>query len=191
MFVCLFVCLLTCLFFILVILGHPHEYTLKISWGSDLIWLRYSGSKNVYLFVCLFVDLFFYFNHLGTPTGIYPEHFIKIGPSKILFICFFVCLFVALFVFFNHLGTPTGMYPEKFVKIQLDLAEIYRILKNVYLFVCLFVCLLTCLFFILIIPQEYTLRISRGSNLIWLRYCLIFVCLFVCLFVSWPVCFLF
>ena len=27
-----------------------------------------------------FIDLFFfYFNHLGTPTGIYPENFVKIG----------------------------------------------------------------------------------------------------------------
>ena len=37
------------------------------------------------------------------------------------------------------------------MKIRLDLAEIYRIFKNVYLFVCLFVCLLTGWFFILII----------------------------------------
>ena len=65
-----------------------------------------------------------------------------------MFICLFVCLVVDLFVFYlYHLGTPTGIYPENFMKIQLDLAEIYRILKNVYLFVCLFVCLLTCLFF--------------------------------------------
>ena len=94
--------------------------------------------------------------------------------NGLMFICLFVFLFVELFVFyFNHLGTPTGIYPENFVKIGLDLAEIYRILKNVYLFVCLFVCLLNCLFFILIIlghPQEYTLKISWGSDLIWLRY---------------------
>ena len=32
------------------------------------------------MFVCLFVDRFvFYFNHLGTPTGIYPENFVKIS----------------------------------------------------------------------------------------------------------------
>ena len=95
-------------------------------------------------------------------------------------------MLVDLFIFyFNHLGTPTGMYPENFMKIQLDLAEIYRIFKNVYLFVCL----LTCRFFIFIIlghPQEYTLKISRGSDLIWLRYSgsknvYLFVCLFVCL----------
>merc|ERR1711875_68705 len=83
MFVCLFVSLLTCLFFILIFLGHPHENTLKISRGSDLIWLRYSGSKRclfVCLFVRLFVDLFvFYFNHLRTTTGIYPENFMRIG----------------------------------------------------------------------------------------------------------------
>ena len=35
--------------------------------------------KNIYLFVCLFVDLFvFYFNYLGTPTEIYPKNFVKI-----------------------------------------------------------------------------------------------------------------
>ena len=104
-----------------------------------------------------------------------------------MLVCLFVCLFVDPFVFyFNHLGTPTGMYPENFVKIRLDLAELYRILKKVYLFICL----LTCLFFILIFlrhPHEYTLKISRGSELIWQRYsrskkCL-FVCLFICLFI--------
>ena len=100
----------------------------------------------------------------------------------------FIYLLVFLFVFyFNHLGTPTEIYSENFVNIRLDLAEIYRIFKNVYLFVCL----LSCLFFILIIlghPQKYTLKISWRSDLIWLRYsrsktCL-FVCLFVCLFID-------
>ena len=47
-----------------------------------MIWLRYLGSKNVYLFICLFVYLliclFFYFNHLGTPTVTYPKNFVKI-----------------------------------------------------------------------------------------------------------------
>ena len=115
LFVCLFVCLLTRLFFILIILGHPQEYTLKISRGSDLIWLRYSGSKNVYLFVylfvCLLTCLFFSFNPLGTHTGIYPENFVKIplDLAEILrirkldwkmFICLFVCLFVYIFVCF-------------------------------------------------------------------------------------------
>ena len=89
----------------LIILEHPQEYTLKISRGSDLIWLRYSGSKKclfVCLFVRLFVDLFiFYFNHLGRPTGIYPENFVKIG----LHLCLFVCPFVSFC--FNQLGTPT------------------------------------------------------------------------------------
>ena len=56
-----------------------------------------------------------------------------------MFICLFVCLFVYIFVFyFNHLGTPTWTYPENFVKIRLDLAEIYRIFKK--MFICLFVC---------------------------------------------------
>ena len=82
LFVWLFVCLIIDLFFILIIFGHPQKYTLKISWRSNLIWLRYSRSKMclfVCFFVCLFVDLFvFYFNCLGTPTGIYPENFVKI-----------------------------------------------------------------------------------------------------------------
>ena len=155
----------------------------------------------------MFVDLFvFYFNHLGTPTGIYPENFVKIGLDlaeiyrilkKCLFVCLYVCLFVELFVFYlNLLRTYTGIYPENFVRIGLDLAEILSIYKNVYLFVCLFVCLLTGLFFILIIlehQQEYTLQISWRSDLIWLRYLgsKMFICLFVCLFVYWFVSFLF
>ena len=65
-----------------------------------------------FLFVCLFVGLFvFYFNHLRTPTGIYPENFMKIplDLAEILrirkldwkmFICLFVCLFVYIFVCF-------------------------------------------------------------------------------------------
>ena len=84
----------------------------------------------------MFVDLFvFYFNHLRTPTGIYPENFVKIGLDlaeiykifKKMFICLFVCLFVFCFFYFNHLGTPTESSPENFVEIQLDLAEIFRI----------------------------------------------------------------
>ena len=80
---CLFVWLFVCLFidlfvFILIILGYPQEYTLKISWGLDLIWQRYLGSKNVYfLFVCLLICLFYYFTHIWIPTGIYPQHFAK------------------------------------------------------------------------------------------------------------------
>ena len=30
------------------------------------------------LFVCLLICLFFYFNHLGIPTGIYPQNLVKI-----------------------------------------------------------------------------------------------------------------
>ena len=43
-------------------------------------------------------------------------------------------MFVFLFVygFFNHHGTPKGSFPENFVKIRLDMAEIYRILKNLF-----------------------------------------------------------
>ena len=112
-----------------------------------------------------------------------------------MFVCLSVCLLTCFF-YFNQLGTPTGIYPENFVKIGLNLAEIYRILKNVYLFVCLFVSLLNCLFFFILIilghPQEFTLKFSWRSDLIWLRYSgsqKMFICLFVCLFVCWPVCF--
>ena len=130
---CLFVCLFV--FFILIILEHPQEYTLKIPWRSDLIWLRYIGFlKNVYLFVYLFVDLlFFILIILGHPQ----EYNLKIlrgsdliwlrysGSKKCLFVCLCVCLFVNMLVFyFHHLGTPTGICPENFMKIRLDLAEI-------------------------------------------------------------------
>ena len=179
MFVCLFVCLLTGLFFILIILELPQEYNLKISWRSHLIWLRYFGSKIfIFLFVCLFVFVLIILRHRQEVTlknsWISDLIWLRYSRSKTCLFCLFVCLFVFdLFFYFNHLGTPIGIYPENFMKIGLYLAEIYRILKNVYLFVCLFVCLLNCLFFILIIlghPQEYTLKISWGSDLIWLRY---------------------
>ena len=91
----------------------------------------------------MFVDRFvFYFNHLGTPTGIYPENFVKIplDLAEILrirkldwkmFICLFVCLFVYIFVIFcfNHRRIPKGSFTQNFVKIGLDLAEILRISK--------------------------------------------------------------
>ena len=42
------------------------------------------GQKDIemvmYLFVfCLFMELFFCFNHFGTPKGSFPESFLKIG----------------------------------------------------------------------------------------------------------------
>ena len=112
---CLFVCLFIDLFFILIILGCPHEYTLQISWWSDLIWLIYLGFIFLFfvgLFVCLFIDLFgFCFSHSGTPTESSSENFvnIRLDLADILrirkldlemFICLFVCLFVHRFVFF-------------------------------------------------------------------------------------------
>merc|ERR1712215_192010 len=126
-------------------------------------------------FFCLFFVgrfVFFYFNHLGTPTGIYPENFVKIGLDlaeiyRILKnIYFFVCLFVCLltgFFYFNHLGSPTGIYPENFVKIPLDLAEILRIRKLDWkMFTCLFVCFF-CLYiryFFALIIIEYPKKVS-------------------------------
>ena len=138
----------------------------------DLIWLRYSGSKKS-LFVCLFVDLFvFYFNHLGTPPGIYPENLVKIGLD-----CFFILII---------LGHPQ----EVTLKIlwRSDLIWL-RYLGSKKMFICLFVCLFVywfVCFFILIIlgnPREYTPKISWGSDLIYLRYLGYNKCLFVCLFV--------
>ena len=41
LFVCLFVCLFIRYFFALIIVEYPKEVSLKISWRSDLIWLRY------------------------------------------------------------------------------------------------------------------------------------------------------
>ena len=137
----MFVCLLVYhfVFFILIILGYPKKYTLKILWRSDLIWLRYIGSK---MFICLFVCLFVY-RFVCFFVLIFVGHQQKV-PLKILwrfnliwlrylgskmFICLFVCLFVYWLVcfYFNHLGTPTWIYPKIFVKIWLDLADIYRI----------------------------------------------------------------
>ena len=72
LFVCLFDCLfvdLFCFYFILIILEHPQEYTLKILWRLDLIWLRYIGFLNMFicLFVCLLNCLFFILIILGPP----------------------------------------------------------------------------------------------------------------------------
>ena len=61
------------------------------------------------LFVsCLFIDLFvYYFNHLGTPTGKYPENFVKISLDLAEIIRIrkldwkmFICLFVYIFICF-------------------------------------------------------------------------------------------
>ena len=115
MFVCLFVCLFFELFvFILIILGHPQKYTLKISWRSDLIWLRYIGFLKMFICCCLFVCLlncfFFYNNCHRTPTGIYPENFMRIGLdlAEIKNVCLFACLCVNRLVFFIFiiLGHP-------------------------------------------------------------------------------------
>ena len=105
-----------------------------------------------------------------------------------MFVCLFVCWPVCFY--FNHLNTPTGLYLETFVKIRLDLAEIYRILKNVHLFVCLFVCFLTCLFFYFnhlrtpkgIYPENFV-KIGLDLAQIYriLKNVYLFVCMFVCL----------
>ena len=77
-----------------------------------------------------------------------------------LFLYGFVCFF-ALFVCFIYHEAPTVSFPESFVKIGIDLAEISRILKKVYLFVWLFICVWICLFFVLIIvghPYDVSLK---------------------------------
>ena len=103
-----------------------------------------------------------------------------------MFICLFVCLWCCSVFCFNHHGTPTGRFPERFVKVQIDLAEIFRISK------CLFICLFICFeeFFVLIIvgyPQDVSLKVYEdltwfGWDIKDLKKCLI-VCLFIDLFV--------
>ena len=116
-------------------------------WRSNLIWLRYLGSKIfICLFVCLLICLYFILIILGYPQEYTLEIlwrsnliWLRYIGSKNVYL--FFCLFIDLFVFyFNNLGTTTGSYPENFVKIGLDLAEIIRILK-------MFICLLICSFF--------------------------------------------
>ena len=127
-----------------------------------------NGALLVYGFVLS------YFFHHWTPTGSFPESFVKIrlDLAEILrirnldwkwLICLFVCLFVYKLFCFNHRGTPAKSSPENFMMIRLDL-------KNVYLFfVCLFV---YNLFFLIIVghPQEVFLKDLWRSDLIWLGY---------------------
>ena len=131
----------------LVAKGSPLD-TLKISWRSDLIWLRYIGSKMficliVYRFVCFFV-LIFVGHQQKVPLKILWRFNLiwlrYLGSKNVyLFACLFVCLFIC---FFNHSKTPTESSPENFVKISLDLAEILRIRELVWkMFIGLFVCL--------------------------------------------------
>ena len=132
MFVCLYICLFTDLFvfFVLNIMGHAQEVLLKVSWWSNLIWLRYLGSKKclfVCFFVCLLIDLFvFYFNDLGTPIGIYPENFVNIWLdfAEIKIVGLFVDLLFVLSFCFHHLVKLTGRFPESLIKIGLASAEI-------------------------------------------------------------------
>ena len=118
-FVCLSVCLFIDLFdfFILIILGHPQEIRMKIMWRSDLIWLRYIGYlKNVYLFVCLFVELFIFIliilghpqeytlKFRGDPTWFGWD--IQNLKNVYSFVCLFVCLSTCLFFILIILEHP-------------------------------------------------------------------------------------
>ena len=137
LFVYFFVCLLVCLFFILIILGYPQEYTLKISWRSDMIWLRCIGSKNVYLFVCLFIDLsVFVLIIVGHPQKAPPKILWRsnliwmtyLGSKNVyLFICWFVCFLICLLFVLIIMGHPQEVFFWKYVKIWLDFADIFRI----------------------------------------------------------------
>ena len=126
----MFVCLLISVF-VLIIVGHQREASLKFSLWSDMIWLRYLGSKNVYLFVlfvCFYICLFFALIIIEYPKVV----FLKISwrPDLIwlrylgskMFIGLFVCSYMYLF----FVLIITGSFPELFVKIWLDLAEILR-----------------------------------------------------------------
>ena len=89
-------------FFVLFIMGHPQEVSLKVLWRSDLIWQRYLGTKNVHLFVYGFD--YFCFNHHGTAKGSFPESFVKIRLDlaevfRILKSLFDCLLFIGLFAF--------------------------------------------------------------------------------------------
>ena len=92
------------------------------------------------------------------------------------------------FCFIPH-GTSPGSFLETCVKIRLDLAEVFRILKC--LFVYLFVYWFVCFYFNnLGAPTgSYPENLER-SDLIWLIYLGSKKCLFVYLFVYWFVCFI-
>ena len=117
--------------------GCFQEVSLKALWRSDLIWLRYLGSKNVYFFVCLLlICLFIILIILGHPqdvtlTILFRSDLIWLGylGSK-MFVCLLVGLFIYWFVFVILIifGYPQEyIYLYNFGKIWLDLAEIYGI----------------------------------------------------------------
>ena len=74
-----------------------------------MIFLRYIGSKNVYLFVCLFIDLsVFVLIIVGHPQKAPPKILGRsnliwlryLGSKNVyLFVCLFVCLLTCLFLF--------------------------------------------------------------------------------------------
>ena len=125
----------------------------------------------IWLFVCLFVYGFvclFYFNHHGTPTGSFPENFMKIRLDLAqifriwnffyLFVCLFVYEFVCCFVLII-LGHPQEV--SLTISSSSDLFWLRFVGSNFFicLFVCSFICLFVHLFFIfcwnhLVIPAE-------------------------------------
>ena len=131
MFICLFVYWLV--YFYFNNLGTPKGSYPENLWRSDLIWLGYLGSKNVYLFVCLLICLIFILIIMGHPQKVtlkilWRSDLIWLRYLGSRNVYLFGCLSIDLFLFyFNNLRTHTGSYPENFVKIWLDLAEIFRI----------------------------------------------------------------
>ena len=128
----------------------------------------------MYVIALVFV-WFFCFNHSGTPTGSFPENFMKIqlDLAEILwirkleckiYICLFVCLFVYKFVciLFQSSVDPYRKLPWTFGEDPTWFGwDIYDLKMSICLFVCLFVYWFVC-FFVLIIsghPQEITLKI--------------------------------
>ena len=134
-------------------MGQPQEVFLKVLWWSDLIWLRYLGCTNVYLFVCLFFFClqicFFVLIIIGYPQKISLE--IRLDSAELfrilkMFIClFFVCLFVDLFVFFILIIFEHAQEYTLKILWWLDLIWL-RYIGFQKMFICLFVCLFVYIF---------------------------------------------
>ena len=154
-------------------MGHPQKVTLEILWRSDFIWLRYLGSQNVYLFVCLFVCLKIFFHPRGTPTERSPENLVNIWLDlaeilrirkldwKCLFVWLFVCLFIDLYIFcFDHPGTPTRIFLN--ISWRSDLIwPRYLGSKTVYLFVFLFV------YYVFVFYFYFSHLLDTNRNIPW------------------------
>ena len=135
-------------------MGHQQKVPQKILWRFDLIWLRYFGSENVYLFVCLFVCLLICLFLILIILGHPQEYTLKFREDLIWFswdikvlkllICLFVWLFVyrlVCFLFKSSWDTQRNIHWKFFVNPTWFGWNIQD-LQNVYLFVCWPVCFL-------------------------------------------------